>query len=150
MYIHVCFTPSYTVMYKGSFRCRCESVHTIQIETFYTLHSSRLSSVFLAWQCTHSFCIPRPNLIKIYGTLYKEPCALVVDVIDDLPQFGKLKDILVVDEEVYLHVQLLKTKKYSEHFHAYVTEQDSSFKTMKHFDMQCHLPLHLRHVTWIN
>lgn len=66
---------------------------------------------------------------------------------DDFPQFGELRCTLVVNEEVYFHVRLLKTLCLSEHYHAYVTEEQNSYKTIKHAELCSYLPLHLRHVS---
>ena len=54
--------------------------------------------------------------------MYKRHCAVVVGIQNDglLPEFGKVEDILVADNELYFHVQLCLTMRYSEHYHALV------------------------------
>lgn len=60
--------------------------------------------------------------------MYKRHWALVVGIQKDgvFPEFGKVEDIFVVDNELYFHVQLCLTMKYSKHYHAdvFVTKKE--------------------------
>ena len=57
--------------------------------------------------------------MKVDGVLYKCPCAVLLSSSttesDNLPQFGKLEDIVMIDGQVNLFVGELTTVSFSEH-----------------------------------
>ena len=91
----------------------------------------------------------RAKWIKVHGTMYKRPCALVVGIQDDgvFPQFGQLQEILVINGDVYFHVQLYSTVKYSEHYHAHAIVTKIEYLTIGHTQLLSHIPLYIRSVT---
>ena len=47
----------------------------------------------------------------------------MIGIEQDLPQFGQLKDIFIVNGDVFFLIQVFKTLKFSEHYkiyHSYV------------------------------
>ena len=84
----------------------------------------------------------------MHGTMYKKHCALVVGTQKDgvFPEFGKVEDILVVDNELYFHVQLCLTMKYSKHYHADVFVTRKEYLTIIHTQLLSHIPLHIRSI----
>ena len=56
----------------------------------------------------------RATWVKVSGVLYKKPCALLLRVKDDYPQFGKLKDIFVLNSaRITCFVQIIETSTFS-------------------------------------
>ncbi len=84
--------------------------------------------------------------INVYGTLYKKPCALIVGTQNDLPLFGELQNLLTVNGKVYFHVQLFKTIHFNDHYHAYLVESSTDYRTVCHSELACHSPIHIRHL----
>ena len=66
---------------------------------------------------------------------------------DDLPLFGNLEEILVLDEEVYSFVTMFKTSYHNTHFHSYVVVPDISNRVIHHSDLFSHIPLYAQSVT---
>ena len=69
--------------------------------------------------------ICHPAWIKYFNCTYMINCILLLEhVQNELPLFGKVADILVLpDGGVYIHVNILKTEHFDQHYHAYcVTE----------------------------
>ena len=102
--------------------------------------------------CPYTYCLSvlhRAKWIKVHGTMYKRHCAVVVGIQNDglLPEFGKVEDILVADNELYFHVQLCLTMKYSEHYHALVFVTRKDYRTITQTELLSHIPLHICSVT---
>ena len=58
--------------------------------------------------------------MKINGTLYKKPCAITHTLQnEDVPQFAKLEDIIVINNKPHFLVNLLTT----ENFNAFVVRK---------------------------
>ena len=70
-------------------------------------------------------------------------CMLVIDVVDLLPQFGLIKDVLVLNNIPYFCYKLIDTICFNHHFHSYeisiVDQSDVNFIT--HFDLIDYHPL---------
>jgi hypothetical protein len=57
---------------------------------------------------------------EVLGTVYKAQCCVLIGYHLDLPQFGQVQDILVVENlQVYLVVEVLNTCCFSDHHHSY-------------------------------
>ena len=57
--------------------------------------------------------------MEIKGTLYKTGSVVVLKM-DQVPEFGLIKDIFAIDTDVYYSVcSLLETDLFSHHFHAF-------------------------------
>ncbi|XP_071813669.1 uncharacterized protein [Apostichopus japonicus] len=67
--------------------------------------------------------------VSLFGTDYKPKLFLATDMVEDIPQFGRICSILVraqTPESVYFVVQKWRNKGFSPHFHAYaVTNLDN-------------------------
>lgn len=95
------------------------------------------------------FCIiihtSRAKWVKVYGTIYKKPCAIVIGVTDHIhPQFGSIEDVLVNQEEVLFVVKKYTTLYYSEHFSAFVIQKSSEFCTVYQQELYYYAPIHVR------
>lgn len=88
----------------------------------------------------------RAKWTRCCGTLYKKPCALVIGTHHDFPLFGQTENIIIVHGEVHFHVRLFNTLYFSDHYHAYVLDLTSDYRTLKHSDLYCPTPLHIRFV----
>ena len=83
--------------------------------------------------------------MKVFGTMYKKPCALVVGTTHSvLPQFGSLEDIVVDKEEAVFTVKLYETLYFSEHYHSYGVKLSSAVICVMQLDLKSHFPLHVR------
>ena len=56
--------------------------------------------------------------MKVEGTTYKKPCALILNVENDYPLFATLENIFVVNSRILFYVTLLETLHYNEHLQA--------------------------------
>ena len=84
--------------------------------------------------------------MKVHGTIYKHPCALVLNVSDVTPQFGCIQDVFLVGGEVYFRVELQDTLCYAEHYHAYVIRRTGQFSLVPYASLSSHIPLYPRQV----
>ena len=51
--------------------------------------------------------------------MYKTPCIVFVEFQCDVPLFGQIQDVLIIQERCYLVLQLLKAEVFNSHYHAY-------------------------------
>ena len=85
--------------------------------------------------------------MKVLGTVYKTPCAVLLGVTDTIhPKFGALQDILIDKEEVFFCVKLYKTITFSEHFNAFVVKLSDESDTINQRDLCSFIPLHARKI----
>lgn len=69
------------------------------------------------------YILYRPRWVKSGGILYKKPAAVIITTSEDsMPVFGKLDDILIINNQVYFIVDLLTTIGFSIHFNAYIVD----------------------------
>lgn len=80
--------------------------------------------------------------VKLYGTLYKTPCALVVAMNGIFPVFGEIVDILLSRDKVYMRLRLYQTIYFHEHFNAYVVSNTEEHTIISHSDLFSYIPLH--------
>ena len=66
---------------------------------------------------------------------------------DNLPVFGKLQEIFIVQSDVYFSVQIYSTLWFDEHFHAYVVKATSTEVIIRSNGILTHGTLHFRAVT---
>ncbi len=79
------------------------------------------------------------------GQLYKAPCALVLGVEDDSPVFAQVNAVYVVDRtRVVADVNLMATKAFNMHYHAYVIEKTVTQRTVVLDTLHNPFPLHVR------
>ena len=85
--------------------------------------------------------------MKINGTLYKKPCALIHSVQnEDVPQFVELEDIIIIDNKPHFLVNLLSTEYFNEHFNAYVIRKGGPKQLLSPEYLISPFPVHLRKI----
>lgn len=87
---------------------------------------------------------------KLTAQSTKKPCALLLSFTNDSPEFGELLDILLIEDEVYFHVQLQETVYFTEHFQAYIIRKRSTKQTIDQAKLLNFLPLHIRSIRGLN
>jgi len=75
--------------------------------------------VKLSSSTVYLFMCFRANWIKYMGHKYTTACVLLLGIDKDLPHFGEIKNIYVVENRIMLEVYLHTTICYEDHFHAY-------------------------------
>ena len=85
----------------------------------------------------------RANWVKVEGITYKCPCSVVLGV-EDYPVFGHLKGIFILNQEIYLHIQVAETITFNEHYHAYIVKATDTFKIVSVNTLFDPWPLHCR------
>ena len=89
--------------------------------------------------------ISRAKWVKVFGTTYKKPCAVVIGTTSGIhPLFGSIEDVLVNDEEVLFTVKKYTTLYYSEHFNSFVIQKTSELCTIYQRELYHYIPLHVR------
>ena len=63
------------------------------------------------------FCSCSPAAANWLGVEFKKPCALLVEVVDEVPVFAKVNDLFVLDNRPVAHTTLHKTLSFNKHFH---------------------------------
>ena len=92
----------------------------------------------------NSCSLHRAKWIKVHGTTYKKPSAVLITFENDSSKFGELQEAVCVQGEVYLHLQVRETLFYSSHHHAYVVGKKKGYVTLHVGTLLSHIPLHLR------
>lgn len=84
-----------------------------------------------------------PNCIIL--CVYKVNCVLLLRCVQpDLPVFGKVVDILVLpDNSVHFYVNILATKHFDQHHHAFVVSESLSGDLIKLNSLSYPVVLHL-------
>ena len=96
----------------------------------------------------HNVLLYRAKWVKVSGVLYKEPCALLIGVKDDYPQFGKLIGIFVLNcTRITFLVQIMETDTFASHYHAYVVSNTPVCHVILHSNLYSLLPMHIHHIT---
>lgn len=72
----------------------------------------------------------RVNWVKVNGTKYQTPCALIVNLVDEDPLIGNIHNILVSGHDVFFEFELMDTV-FLQHYHAYAVSFSSS--SQQHF-----------------
>ena len=83
---------------------------------------------------------------KVHGTLYKNSGAVLIGMKDDLPIFGKIQKILIVQEDVYFKVKIFETHSYSTHYHAFLVSPSALCQIVCQTKLLNHMPLHIRSI----
>ena len=84
------------------------------------------------------------NWVTVNGTLYKKHCGLLLQAKHDIPVFGKLLDIYVVNTVLYFYVNVLETVEYSTHFHCFIVKKSPRDGIVLSSDLSLHVPHHIR------
>ena len=96
-------------------------------DTYYRLLSYRhvhmQTTVHVTDLYTRSICTcilvytHRAKWVKVGGILYKTPCALLLRIVDDYPQFGNLTDVYVLNSTlVVFNVCVMETVTFLSHY----------------------------------
>lgn len=92
----------------------------------------------------------RANWVKVHGTKYQTPCALVVGQSDEDEDllFGHVLGVLVHCKEVFFEFELMEVQ-YCKHYHAYALSLPSTSTSqkylIKHTDLPSYHPYGLYH-----
>ena len=96
-----------TLQSKTLFRYSCKNVHV------------KHACILIICNCWNISTLLRANWVRVNGTKYQTPCALVVEKSDDKELlFGKVISILVGAKCVIFEFQLLKSE-FCHHYHCY-------------------------------
>ena len=97
---------------------------------------------------THYFSLHRANWVKVNGTKYQSPCALVVGQSDDEELiFGSVLSTLVHHQEVFFEFEVMEGQ-YCKHYHAYalsLPRTSSQTYLIQHKDLPSFHPYGLYH-----
>ena len=89
----------------------------------------------------------RTAWVKHDGILYKPAAVIVLGVDNDVPVFGKIEQIYIVNtNDIYFNVRILSTVKYNEHRHIFLVHTPNDCNTIKISMLHNSFPLHLRRV----
>ena len=87
----------------------------------------------------------RTSWIKVYGTLYKRGCVVVLSLHHGEPIFGKVDEVMLVDgKHIIFKCKTLQNRGLEEHFNAYkVIVQDVNETYVDHHSLLDFHPLDL-------
>ena len=86
----------------------------------------------------------RLKAVEIKGIKYQQGSVVVLKVEQDIPQFGKLVEVILTPSKQYLFVILqLATLQYQHHYHAYEVCTTDEIAVCKCQDMYDYHPLEL-------
>lgn len=104
--------------------------------------NDHFSNSSLSWES----CVSHPSFLKCNGVTYKQNAfvILVYDVLE--PVFGKIHDLLDIENVAYLVCLKFITQYYDEHSHAYVIKQTdvSIYSVHPLKSLPCDFVLHSR------
>ena len=82
------------------------------------------------------------------GVLYKSPCALLLGVDDDYPQYGRLIEIIIVNSScIMFNVCVKKTVSFLSHYSAYCLSSSSSIhRVIPLLELHSPFPIHIYHI----
>lgn len=79
------------------------------------------------------------------GVTYKKPCALMVNVANDLPVFARVIDVYIINGDMPAAlIQLYQTVGFNKQYHAFDLETTSECQIVELDHMHCPLPFHVR------
>ena len=78
----------------------------------------------------HFLLFDSTKWVKVNGVLYKPCSAVVLDAVNDSPVFGLIKSIYVIQNTVFLYVQILSTRFFNRHYYSYVIEHTTEYKLL--------------------
>ena len=86
----------------------------------------------------------RAKWVRVAGVLYKTPCALLLKVDNDYPQFGRLIEILVLNSSrIVFHVGVMETTTFLSHFNAYCVSPTPSHQVIALSHLHSPFPVHI-------
>ena len=81
------------------------------------------------------------------GVLYKSPCAVLLGVDDDYPQYGRVIEITVVNSScVMFNVCVMKTISFLSHYSAYCLSSSPVTRVIPLSKLHSPFPVHVYHV----
>ena len=90
----------------------------------------------------------RTKWVCIAGITYKPVCAIVLEVKDDYPIFGRIVEIFVQENnKVAFYVRVMRTVNFLYHYHAYCIEQTDVSKLITVNSLLDPFPLHIRRLS---
>jgi hypothetical protein len=79
--------------------------------------------------------------------VYRISSAIITDVVDLMPKFGVIKQILVYKDVVYFYYDETVTVCFNQHYHAYeITLNHCEVNCIKHSDLIDYHPLTVSHL----
>lgn len=63
--------------------------------------------------------IYRANWVRVNGTKYQMPCAIVIGMDEDEPKFGSVENIYIDGASVFFEFVPMITNQFCHHFHAF-------------------------------
>ena len=92
-----------------------------------------------------SFFYSRANWVKVNGTKYQPPCAIVVGKTEEEePLFGSINKVLVFSQEVYFEFELMEAN-FCQHYHAYTLSSSHQHFLVKQNNLINYHPYGLYH-----
>ena len=89
----------------------------------------------------------RARWIKVAGVLYKSPCAVLLKLENDYPQYGQVIEILVVNSFcVMFNVCVMTTVSFLSHFNAYFVSPSPVHRVIPLSKLHSPFPVHIYHV----
>ena len=89
----------------------------------------------------------RTAWVKHDGILFKPASVIVFGVDNDVPVFGKIEQIYIVNtNDIYFNVRILSTVEYNEHRHIFLVHTSNDCNTIKISMLYNSFPLLLRRV----
>ena len=85
-----------------------------------------------------SLCLYRVKWVDIDGTMYKKPCALIIESEnseEDYPTFAKVLDIYIVYSKVFFELQKYTTLEFNSHFHCYEVNLSTTTLVVCHTEL---------------
>ena len=139
MYIHMythMYTHTHTHVHTHTHTHTCTHVHT---HTCTHSHTHVHTHVH-----THTH---RARWIKVAGVLYKSPCAVLLKLENDYPQYGQVIEILVVNSFcVMFNVCVMTTVSFLSHFNAYFVSPSPVHRVIPLSKLHSPFPVHIYHV----
>ena len=89
----------------------------------------------------------RAKWVKVGGILYKTPCALLLRIVDDYPQFGNLTDVYVLNStRVVFNVCVMETVTFLSHYNAYCVTPSPIHRVVPLSNLHSPFPVHIHHI----
>lgn len=78
------------------------------------------------------------------GTTYSKYMVVFVSCIDELPIFGKIKEMFLHNNNAFLICDLFESLGFDSHFHSYVVSSTGTVDLINIKDLFNYVPLHIR------
>ncbi|KAJ1523132.1 hypothetical protein ONE63_001025 [Megalurothrips usitatus] len=84
--------------------------------------------------------------VEVSGTMYCLKMVIVISIGDLMPSFGRITNIFIVNDDVYLVVKKFETVGFVNHYFSYEIRETEVFVCLRQQDMISHVPLWAREV----